>query len=151
MLKIALGADHAGCPAKEKIKEHLRNHYPQFEIEDYGTLGEEKVDYPDYAHLVAQAVSEGKVYRGVLTCGTGVGMSIVANRHPGTRAALCHDLYTARMARLHNDANILVVGGRVLSTETILQIVDTFLATEFEGGRHLGRLAKIELPEARKE
>ena len=151
MPKIALGADHAGLSAKERIKQHLRQRHPNLQIEDCGTHGPESVDYPDYAHAVAAVVATGEAVWGVLVCGSGIGMCIAANRHAGIRAALCHDRDTARLARQHNDANILVVGGRILPEQTILEILDIFLTTEFEGGRHVGRLTKLELPESQKE
>jgi ribose 5-phosphate isomerase B len=147
MTTVALGSDHAGYAVKERIKEHLRQHHPEWELRDCGTTDESSVDYPDFGHRVSGLVSTGEAARGVLVCGAGIGMSIVANRHRGVRAALCHNGFTARMARLHNDANILVVGGRVLGTELILEMVDIFLGTDFEGGRHVGRVAKMETPE----
>jgi ribose 5-phosphate isomerase B len=101
------------------------------------------MDYPDFASKVAEAVSKGKTDRGIAICGTGIGMSIVANKYPGVRAALCHDSYTARMSRLHNDANILVLGGRVIGTEVAIELLKQWLATQFEGGRHQRRLDKI--------
>ena len=110
---------------------------------DYGTMNNDSVDYPDYAEKVSEAVASGSIDRGILICGTGIGMSIVANRYPNIRAALCHDHFTARMSRLHNDANVLVMGERVIGKGVALDIVQTWLDTEFEGGRHQKRLDKI--------
>jgi ribose 5-phosphate isomerase B len=110
---------------------------------DLGAHDDRSVDYPDYAAEVASAVSEGRAARGVLLCGTGIGMSIVANKFPGVRAALVHDVTTARMSRLHNDANVLVLGGGLLGDRLLRDIVEVWFATEFEGGRHQRRLDKI--------
>jgi len=140
-MKIAIASDHGGCSLKEKIVELLKE--KGLEITDYGVDNPESVDYPDYGIKVANAVSKGVADKGILSCGTGIGMSIVANKFPGVRAALCHDLYTARMSRLHNDANILVLGGRVLDMEVALLMVAAWLTTDFEGGRHQQRLDKI--------
>lgn len=114
-------------------------------VEDLGTGSEESTDYPDYAHAVSSTVSEGKVRFGVLVCGSGVGMSIAANRHPAVRAALCTDSYTARLCREHNDANILCLGARVVGVGLAEEILRVFLTTSFEGGRHQRRVGKIEL------
>ncbi|MCC6543930.1 MAG: ribose 5-phosphate isomerase B [Nitrospirae bacterium] len=140
-MKIAIASDHGGCSLKEKIVELLKE--KGLEVTDYGVDNPESVDYPDYGIKVADAVSKGVAERGILSCGTGIGMSIVANKFPGVRAALCHDLFTARMSRLHNDANILVLGGRVLDMEVALLMVGAWLTTDFEGGRHQRRLDKI--------
>jgi ribose 5-phosphate isomerase B len=140
-LKIAIGADHAGWELKEAIKRLLEKLGHQ--IQDLGTLDEASVDYPDFGIKVACAVAEGQADRGILVCGTGIGMSMVANKHPGIRAALCHDLYTARLSREHNDANILVLGGRVIGKGLALEMVKVWLETEFLGGRHAARLEKI--------
>ena len=140
-MKIAIASDHGGSDLKEKIVELLKE--KNLEITDYGVDNPESVDYPDYGIKVARAVSEGDAERGILSCGTGIGMSIVANKFPNVRAALCYDMYTARMSRLHNDANILVLGGRVLDKEIALLMVDVWLRTDFEGGRHQRRLDKI--------
>jgi len=138
---IALGADHAGFQLKEALKSWLieRGH----QVVDYGTHSAESVDYPDYAAQVAQAVADGKVESGVLVCGTGIGMAIVANKVPGVRAALCSDLYTARMSREHNDANVLALGGRLMSPEMAVDILRMWLETEFAEGRHRRRVDKI--------
>ena len=140
-MKIAIASDHGGCDLKEKIVELLKE--KGLETTDYGVDNPESVDYPDYGIKVANAVSKGVADRGILSCGTGIGMSIVANKFPNVRAALCYDMYTARMSRLHNDANILVLGGRVLDKEIALLMVDAWLRTDFEGGRHQRRLDKI--------
>ena len=140
-MKIVLGCDHAGVELKEAVASLLKS--LGFEVDDVGTMSEESVDYPDFASGVAEAVSTGKDDRGIAICGTGIGMSIVANKYPGVRAALCHDSFTARMSRLHNDANILVLGGRVTGRDVALEIVKQWLATPFEGGRHERRVGKI--------
>jgi ribose 5-phosphate isomerase B len=144
---IAIGCDHAAYPLKEEIKRHLTA--GNRGLEDVGTHGSASVDYVEYGQKVAALVSRGVHQRGILLCGTGLGMSMVANRFPHVRAALCNDLYAAIMSRRHNDANILAMGGRVIGSELALSIVDTWLATPFEGGRHQLRLAKFDgLPEA---
>ena len=132
-MKIALGADHAGFELKEKIKAFLTEE--GHEVLDLGCFSKESVDYPIYGVKVARALLKGEAERGVLVCGTGLGMSMVANRFPGIRAALCHEPFTARMSRLHNDANILVLGGRVIGEALALEMVKVFLETPFEGGR----------------
>ena len=139
---IAIGSDHGGFDLKEKIKKFLTER--KIEVEDLGTVKRESVDYPDYGIKVSKLVSEGKVERGILICGTGIGMSIVANKFPKVRAALCHDSYSARMSREHNDANVLILGGRVTGDELALEIVKIWLETSFSGGRHKSRLEKIE-------
>jgi ribose 5-phosphate isomerase B len=141
-VKIAIASDHAGVDLKDKIVKFLQELGQP--VEDFGTHNQDSVDYPDYGLRVAQAVSEGKTERGILICGTGIGMSIVANKFPGVRAALCYDPFTAKVSRLHNDANVLVLGERVLEEKTALEIVRLWLATGFDGGRHARRLAKIE-------
>lgn len=140
-MKIAVGSDHAGYELKEKIAEHLKNQ--GLTVEDYGTNGNNSVDYPDFAVTVAEAVSQGRIDRGILICGTGIGMSIAANKFPHVRAALCHDVYSAEMSRRHNNANILVLAGRVLKSDLAINMVDVWLKTEFEGGRHKSRIDKI--------
>ena len=139
---IAIGSDHGGFDLKEKIKKFLTER--KIGVEDLGTVTRESVDYPDYGIKVSKLVSEGKVERGILICGTGIGMSIVANKFPKVRAALCHDSYSARMSREHNDANVLILGGRVTGDELALEIVKIWLETSFSGGRHKSRLEKIE-------
>ena len=141
-MRIALASDHGGYRLKEFVKNLLQS--LGHEVLDFGTHSEESVDYPEYAAKVARAVAKGEVDRGILCCGTGIGMSIVANRFPKVRATLCHDEYTARMSRLHNDSNVLCMGGRVLSLEKAEAIVRIWLTEEFEGGRHARRLSKLE-------
>ena len=140
-MKIALGSDHAGF----ELKEDLRAYLAELKIEalDLGTYSEESADYPDVAVKVAEKVSRGEVDRGLLICGTGIGMSIVANRFAGVRAALCHDLYTARISREHNNANILALGGRLMGKGLAREMLKVFLETEFQGGRHERRIRKI--------
>jgi len=139
---VAIASDHAGLDLKNKITRFLKEQ--GLAVSDFGTNNHDSVDYPDYGVPVARAVSEGQIQRGILICGTGIGMSIVANKFPGVRAALCFDPFTAKVSRLHNDANILVLGQRVLDEKTALEIVRLWLATGFDGGRHARRLAKIE-------
>jgi ribose 5-phosphate isomerase B len=139
MMEVIIGSDHAGFDLKEACKGHL-NTLPHCRASDIGVFSTESSDYPKVAHTLAQAVAAGEYARGILICGTGLGMSMVANRHRGVRAALCHNLYTVRMSRLHNDANILVMGGRVIGEGLALEMVDLFLNTPFEGGRHQNRL-----------
>ncbi len=141
-MKLAIGCDHGGFELKEEVVKFLKT-VPAVEIQDFGVSGKESVDYPDYGRKVSEAVATGSVDRGILICGTGIGMSIVANRYPGVRAALCHDHFTAQMSREHNDANILVMGERVLGKGVALEIVKTWLETPFGGGRHQLRLNKI--------
>lgn len=140
-MRIAIGSDHAGFRFKERIKELLNSLHMDYV--DYGVDRPEPVDYPEIAQVVAEAVARGDCERGILICGTGIGMTIAANKVPGIRAALCHDDFTARAAREHNDANILTLGERVLESEVACEIVETWLNTGFEGGRHTRRLAKI--------
>lgn len=139
--RIAIGADHGGFELKEELKKLLQE--MGHVVQDLGTQGEQSVDYPGFAALVARKVCQGEADRGILICGTGIGMSIVANRFPGVRAALCHDLYTAIMSRKHNDANCLALGGRLLGKGLAKEIVKVWLETPFEGGRHELRLAQI--------
>lgn len=143
MTDIIIGSDHGGFDLKEACKSHLKKR-ADCELTDIGVFSQASVDYPEIAHRVSQAVVNGEYDRGILICGTGLGMSIVANRYKGVRAALCHNLYTARMSRLHNDANILVMGGRVIGVALALEMVDVFLETPFEGGRHQLRLDQID-------
>ena len=140
-MMIALGADHAGFEYKEKIKELLKSLGLQFQ--DFGTQSNESTDYPDYAHNVAEAVGSGKAEVGILVCGTGIGMSIVANKHTGVRAGNVESVEGARMARAHNDANVLAIGARLTSWEKAQEIIKIFLSTKFEGGRHQRRVDKI--------
>ena len=136
--RIAIGCDHAAIELKELLKAHLIN--AGFEVEDAGTHGTASVDYPDFGRQVAQSVSEGKIPKGILLCGTGLGMSMVANRFPHVRAALCNDLFAAMMSRRHNNANILVMGARVIGDILALEIMNTWLTTPFDGDRHQLRL-----------
>ena len=138
---IALGADHAGFQVKEALKGWLIEQ--GYQVVDYGTHSPESVDYPDYAAQVAEAVADQKVERGVLVCGTGIGMAITANKVPGVRAALCSDLYTARASREHNDANVLTLGGRLMGPEMAVDMLRMWLETDFAGGRHRRRVDKI--------
>lgn len=140
-MKIAIGCDHGGIVLKPIVKKVLEEN--GIEIIDKGCFDTKSVDYPDYALLVAEAVSNGEVDKGIILCGTGIGISIAANKVKGARAAVCHDLFTAQMCAQHNDANILSIGGRVVSEELAGQMVQIWLDTEFEGGRHTGRVAKI--------
>ncbi len=141
-MKLAIGADHGGVELKQEIIKFLQT-IKNIEVTDFGTATKDPVDYPDYGKKVSEAISNGGTDRGILICGTGIGMSIVANRFPRVRAALCHDNFTARMSRLHNDANVLVMGERVIGRGVALDIVKVWLETEFEGSRHQRRLDKI--------
>jgi len=145
VIKLAIGSDHAGFQLKKLCMEHLSGR-DGIETADFGVHGAESSDYPAVAHEVALGVAEGRYDRGVLVCGTGIGMSITANKHQGVRAALCHNLYTVRMARMHNDANILAFGSRVIGDGLAMEMVDLFLNTSFEGGRHKKRVDMIEPP-----
>jgi ribose 5-phosphate isomerase B len=139
---IAVGSDHGGLSLKEAIKKLLAER--GITIEDCGTDNGDSVDYPDFGEKVARMVSGDSVEKGILVCGTGIGMSIVANKFPRVRAALATDTFMAQMAKEHNNANILVLGGRVLDEDKAREIVKTWLDASFEGGRHQGRLDKIE-------
>jgi ribose 5-phosphate isomerase B len=138
---VAIGADHAGYPLKAALAEALRD--MGHAVLDLGTDGTASVDYPDFAHAVCRAVAEGRARFGVLVCGTGIGMSIAANRHPAIRCALVHGATGARLARAHNDANVLALGARMTGAEPALDALRAFLATPFEGGRHARRVAKL--------
>ncbi|MGF1561432.1 MAG: ribose 5-phosphate isomerase B [Geminicoccaceae bacterium] len=140
-LTIALGADHAGFELKDSLKAAVSELGHQ--VLDLGTNTAESVDYPDFGKAVAQAVAEGRADRGIIVCGTGIGISIAANKVTGCRAAVCHDVTTARMARLHNDANVLALGARVVGPQVARDCLDAFLTTEFEGGRHARRVDKL--------
>ena len=142
-MDIIIGADHAGFDLKERCKTFLEKS-GQYKVKDIGVFSRQSYDYPKIAHRVAQAVSNGECNVGILVCGSGIGMSMVANRYKGVRAALCHNIYSARMSRLHNDANILTMGGRVTGVDLALEILDQFLETEFEGGRHRSRVDQID-------
>ncbi|RMH66641.1 MAG: ribose 5-phosphate isomerase B [Calditrichaeota bacterium] len=140
-MKVGIGSDHAGFVMKEAIIKFLEE--KKIEFIDYGTFKEESVNYPDYALKVSKAVTDGDVDYGILICGTGIGMSITANKVKGIRAALCHNEETARMSRLHNNANVLCLGGRVLEESLALKMVELWLNTSFEGGRHENRIKLI--------
>lgn len=141
-MKVALGADHAGFALKEEVRRVLEA--AGHAVHDFGTTSTDSVDYPDYAQVVGEAVRSGAAERGILVCGTGIGMAIAANRLPGVRAASCSDTYSARMARAHNDANVLAFGARVVGSGLALELVRVFLETAFEGGRHERRVRKMD-------
>jgi ribose 5-phosphate isomerase B len=141
MKKIGIASDHGGFDLKESIIAHLLN--TGWKVDDLGPYSEDTVDYPDFGIKLAEEVSGGKVERGIVICGTGIGMSIVVNRFPGIRGTLCSDLFTAKLCREHNDSNVLVMGGRVIGKGLAAEIVNTWLNTPFEGGRHQRRLDKI--------
>ncbi len=138
---IAIGSDHAGYLLKADIIKFLND--KGLEVKDFGTNGPESVDYPDFGQAVAEAVASNECDRGIIICGTGIGISISANKVPGIRAALCTDSYMAKMSRQHNDANILAIGERVVGPGVALDIIQTWLDTEFLGGRHQNRVSKI--------
>ena len=140
-MRIYIGADHAGFEMKEKVRDHLKQ--AGHDVVDVGTDSPASVDYPDYAIKVARAVRDGVAERGVLVCGSGIGMAIAANKFSGIRAAPVVDLVSARLSRQHNDVNVLALGARVTPPDAVLDIVKTFLDTPFEGGRHQRRLDKI--------
>jgi ribose 5-phosphate isomerase B len=142
MQTIAIASDHAGFVYKEKIKLFL----PAigFEADDFGAFSTESVDYPDYAHLVAGMVAQSKYKFGILVCGTGIGMSIAANKHKGVRAAVCESVEAAKLSRMHNDANVLCLGARITAWDRVEEIIKIFLITNFEDGRHRRRIDKIE-------
>ncbi len=139
---LAIAADHGGFDLKSALVPIAQE--LGLTVLDLGTRGRESVDYPEFADAVAAALLEGRARRGVLVCGTGIGISIAANRHPGIRAALCHDGLTARLARQHNDANVLALGGRLIGIETARDCLINFLTTPFEGGRHARRVAMLD-------
>ncbi len=141
-MQIGLACDHGGYELKEELKAFLKS--LGVESIDMGTFSEDSVDYPDFGILVAEKVSRRELEKGILICGTGIGMSIVANKFTGIRAALVNDLYSSRCAREHNDANILIIGGRIVGKELAKEIVKVWLETPFAGGRHKRRLEKIE-------
>ena len=141
-LKIALGCDHGGFDLKQKVIDYLKAR--DIEFEDFGIYIKEASDYPEIAKKVSEEIAKGKYDKGILICGTGIGMSIVANKFKGIRAALCGDTYSARVSRAHNNANILCLGARVVGEYLALDIVDTWLKTNFEGGRHKKRIDMIE-------
>jgi ribose 5-phosphate isomerase B len=140
-MKIAIGCDHGGLEHKNAIVEHLKNR--GFDVEDFGIYEQVSVDYPDIAKKVCQSIVNKDNERGILVCGTGIGMSLAANKFKGIRAAVCSEHFSAKYTRLHNDSNILCLGGRVIGIGTALELVDLFVDTEFEGGRHQNRINKI--------
>lgn len=142
-MNIIIGSDHAGYDLKEVCKDHLLQS-GENQVKDVGVFSRDSSDYPQIAKAVAGAVSRGECDRGVLICGSGIGMSITANRFKRVRAALCQDVYSAKMSRRHNDANVLAMGGRIVGPGVALEILDVFLTTEFEGGRHKKRLDLID-------
>lgn len=140
-MKVAVGSDHAGFELKEAVRQILEEE--KFEVQDFGCFSTEAVDYPDIARAVALAVQGGECERGILCCGTGIGMSMTANKVPGIRAALCSDVISARLSRAHNDANILAMGGRLMTPLVAGEVIKVWLSTPFEGGRHARRIEKI--------
>jgi len=139
--KIFISSDHAGFKLKEEIKSHLLK--KKFSFQDLGPFNDDRVDYPDYAHKVAKKVKAKKSNVGILVCGSGMGMNIAANRHKNIRAAQCFNLKSTKLSRLHNDANIITLGSRLLTKKLAINCVNTFLNTKFEGGRHSKRIKKI--------
>jgi len=148
VMQIGLACDHGGFELKEELKAFLKS--LGAEPVDLGTFNEDSVDYPDFGIRVAEKISKGELEKGILICGTGIGMSIVANKFRGVRAALVNDLYSARFCREHTDANILVIGGRIVGKDLAKEIVKTWFQTPFAGGRHKRRLEKIEALEKEK-
>jgi ribose 5-phosphate isomerase B len=147
-MRIAIGSDHAGFALKQSLLQHLRT---KVKVKDFGVFAEKRADYPDIAFKVAKAISRGEFDRGILICGTGIGMSIAANKVGGVRAACCNDVYLAKMSRRHNDANVLCLGGRVIGGGLAWEIVSVWLAEEFEGKRHKRRVEKIIAKEERRD
>lgn len=141
---MGVASDHAGIELKKQLIADLEKR--GFTVNDFGTHTNASCDYPDFAHALASAVESKQVPYGLLVCGTGVGMSIAANRHPGVRAVVCSEPLSAKMSRKHNDANVLCLGARVIGPDTALEILEAFLSAEFEGGRHQGRVSKINTP-----
>ncbi|MFZ5649207.1 MAG: ribose 5-phosphate isomerase B [Bacillota bacterium] len=140
-MRLAVASDHGGFRLKAEVIKYFEE--SGIEHKDFGTHSEESVDYPDFAQAVAESVASGQFDLGIVCCGTGIGVSMTANKVPGVRAALCHDTYSARMAREHNDANVLTMGQRVIGPGLALEIVKAFLEGRFQGGRHSGRVAKM--------
>jgi ribose 5-phosphate isomerase B len=140
-MKIAIASDHGGWALKQVIVKELKEQ--GYSIEDFGTYNEESCDYPDYAGAAAKAVASGKCERGIVVCGTGIGVSITANKVKGIRCALVHDVYSARLTREHNDANMLAMGQRVIGEGLALEIVHTWLTSNYDGGRHARRVEKM--------
>ena len=144
-MKVAIGCDHAGIRLKPALIEYLLK--KGYDYKDFGTYSNGSCNYAEYGVKVAEAVASGEFDRGILICGTGIGMSIVANKVPGIRCAHCHDTFSAKATRLHNDSNVIAFGERVIAAELMLDIVELFLTTEFEGGRHIERLNTIKAVE----
>ena len=140
-MKIALGSDHAGYEVKENVKKYLSN---QYSITDFGTYGLDSVDYPEFGHKVALSIANNESDLGIVICGSGIGISIAANKIKNVRAALCTSVKHAEMSRRHNDANVLAIGARMTDYKQIISIIDKWLNTKFEGGRHQNRIDKIE-------
>lgn len=138
---IAIGCDHGGISLKKEIIHYFEEH--QIEYQDFGTHSPDSCDYPDYAEAVCDSINSGACEKGVLICGTGIGISMAANKIHGIRAALCHDYFSAKYTRLHNDANVICFGARVIGAGLALELVDVFLHTGFEGGRHTTRVEKM--------
>ena len=141
MNKIIIGCDHGGLELKNEIIKHLNDR--NIETVDIGTYTSESCNYPDYAKALCKRIQSGEFERGILVCGTGIGMSIAANKHKGIRAACCSDTFSARMTRMHNDANVLCLGGRVVGPGLACDMVDLFVDTDFQGGRHTQRVAML--------
>jgi ribose 5-phosphate isomerase B len=140
---IGVGCDHAGLELKRSLTAELERRGLQ--LRDFGTNSSDSCDYPDFAHALSTAIERAEITRGLLVCGTGIGMSMAANRHAGVRAVVCSDSFSARMAREHNDANVLCIGARVVGLGVALDLLDAFLSTAFAGGRHTPRVAKLDL------
>ena len=148
-MKLVIGSDHGGVDLKEEVKMVLKE-FRDIEVTDVGTFGTDSVDYPDIAEKVCNAIISGKADRGILLCGTGLGISIAANKFKGIRCAVCHDVFSAKMSRSHNDANVLAMGGRVIGFGSAGEVVRAWITTEFSGGRHARRINKISELENRK-
>ncbi|MGN0018993.1 MAG: ribose 5-phosphate isomerase B [Candidatus Gastranaerophilaceae bacterium] len=142
MTKIAIGSDHGGFNLKNTIKKHLEN--KGYEVQDFGTYSTDSCDYPVYAKAVAKSVAKGENEKGIIVCGSGIGVSIAANKVKGIRAALCHESHSAMLSRLHNNANVLCLGERITGESLALDIVDTWLKSEYEGGRHQKRIDMLD-------
>jgi ribose 5-phosphate isomerase B len=142
--RVAIVSDHAAFGMKAELIEHLRER--GFEVLDLGTTSTDSVDYPDYGYRIARAIADGEVERGVALCGSGIGIAIAVNRHPACRCALVSESLSARLARTHNDANVLAMGARIIGIETARDCLDQFLSTPFSGGRHQGRVDKLSNP-----
>ena len=140
-MKLVIACDHAGCEVKNEVIAALEG--KGYEVKDFGCYTNESVNYPDYAHLVCKAIQDKEAELGILICGTGIGMSMAANKHKGIRAALCSDVFSAKMTKEHNNANVICLGGRVTGRELAFMIVDAWYDAEFQGGRHADRIAKI--------